>query len=118
MATSSSLNCVHDMALKHKWLREASLEFEETLTYLHREFGEPSVEKVYSDVEARIRLLQIFPNAGLHYKGLSYKGYKVRILHMKKSSIVYCHDNSTLFILAFWNNRSDDSAIADLLAEQ
>ena len=118
MVTNSSLNYVHDMALKHKWLKEASLELEETLTYLRSEFGEQSVKKVYSDVEARIRVLQIFPDAGLHYKGLWYKGHKVRILHMKKSSIVYCHDVETLFILAFWNNRSDDSAISDLLSKR
>ena len=35
---------------------------------------------------------------------------------MKRSSIIYCHDEETLYILAFWNNRCDDSIIVDILS--
>ena len=62
------------MALKHKWLTEASLEFERTLDYVRREFGMRTVKKVYSEVSDNIKVLKTFPNAGLHYKDLFYKG--------------------------------------------
>jgi len=104
------------MAFKHKWLTEASLEFERTLDYVRREFGTRTVKKVYSEVADNIKVLKTFPKAGMHYKDLFYKGKEVRILHMKKSSIIYCYDEETLFILVFWNNRSDDAVIADILS--
>ncbi len=116
MVISSSLKCVHNMVLKHKWLKEASLEFESALEYVHREFGEHSVQKVYSEVSDCIKVLKTFPDAGLRYKDLSYKGKEVRIFHMKRSSVIYCHDEQTLFILAFWNNYNDDTIIADVLS--
>ena len=106
------------MALKHKWLKEAKLELFSTLDYIQSSFGEQTVQKVYSEVSARIRQLQDFPNSGLRYKDLSFKGYEVRISHMKKSSIIYCHDEETLYILAFWNNRCDDSIVTNLLASR
>lgn len=106
------------MALKHKWLKEANLELVSTLDYVESNFGERVVQKVYSDISACINQLQAFPNSGIRYKDLSYKGNDVRILHMKRSSIIYCHDDETLFILAFWNNLCDDSIIEDLLSSR
>lgn len=103
------------MVLRHEWLSEARAEFEATLDYVRQEFGNRIVENVYSDVLSWIRVLQTFPDAGQRYKDLLYKGCEVRILHMEKSSIIYCHDEETLYILAFWNNRRDDSVIADIL---
>ena len=43
---------VHDMVLKHKWLKEAKQEFLSTLDYIHSYFGEQTVQKVYSEVSA------------------------------------------------------------------
>ena len=108
----------HDMVLRHKWIREAQQEFEDTLDYVLREFGEQTVRKLYSRVSERINILRAFPNAGTRYRDLSYKGNWVRILHMKRSSIIYCYDKETLYILAFWNNRSDDSHVEDILSER
>lgn len=106
------------MALKHKWLKEANQELLSTLDYIQSYFGEQTVQIVYYKVSARIKQLQEFPDSGLRYKDLSYKGNKVRISHMKRSSIIYCHDEETLYILAFWNNRCDDSTITNLLASR
>jgi len=103
------------MALKNEWFVEARLELEETLDYVRREFGERSGEKLYADVVSRVHLLQTFPDVGHRYKDLFYEGKKVRILHMKKNSIIYCHDDNTVFILAFRNNHRDDSVIADII---
>lgn len=110
-----SRKSVHDMALRHKWIKEAQEEFESTLDYVLHEFGKQSVQKVYSEVSARINLLQANPNAGMRYRNLLYKGNEVRIFHMKRSSIIYCYDEETLYILAFWNNRRDDSLVASIL---
>ena len=118
MVMNVSRKFVHDMPLKHKWLKEANQELVSTLDYVQREFGERVVHKVYSDISARITQLQTFPNSGIRYKDLSYKGNEVRISHMKRSSIIYCHDDDTLFILAFWNNSCDDSKIDSLLTSR
>ena len=118
MVMSVSRIFVHDMALKHKWLKEANQELVSTLDYIESNFGERVVQKVYSDISARIKQLQAFPNSGMRYKDLSYKGNEVRISHMKRSSIIYCHDVETLYILAFWNNRCDDSIIDSLLTSR
>ena len=90
MVMSVSRKFVHDMALKHKWLKEANQELISTLDYIKSNFGERVVQKVFSDVSARIKQLQTFPNSGIRYKDLTYKGNEVRISHMKKvlSSIV------------------------------
>ena len=109
---------VHDMVLKHKWLKEAKQEFLSTLDYIQSYFGEQTVQNVYSEVSARIRQLQTFPDSGPRYKDLSFKGNEVRISHMKRSSIIYCHDEETLYILVFWNNRCDDSTVTGLLASR
>ena len=109
---------VHDMLLKHKWLKEANQELLSTLDYIQSYFAEQTVQKVYSEVSARIRQLQQLLDSGLRYKDLYFKGNEVRISHMKKSSIIYCHDEETLYILAFWNNCCDDSKITDLLASR
>ena len=106
------------MALRHKWLKEAQTELDETIEYVFREFGERVAERVYAEVKACVYRLTEFPDLGLRYKDLFYHENEVRILHMRKSSIIYCHDNETLFILSFWNNRRDDSKIEELLAER
>ena len=106
------------MALRHQWLSSAENELNETLAYVFREFGERSAEKVYIEAEKRVKQLCIFPDSGLRYKDLYYEGKEVRILHMRKSSIIYCHDDQILYILAFWNNRYDDTSAADLLSER
>lgn len=103
------------MALRYKWLKEAQTELDETINYVFREFGERVAESVYAEVKACVYKLTEFPDSGLRYKDLSYQGKEVRILHMRKSSIIYCHDNETLYILSFWNNRRDDSKIEELL---
>lgn len=106
------------MALKHQWHSCAEIELNETLAYVFHEFGEKSAEKVYAEVQMRVKQLCIFPDSGLRYTDLYYKDKEVRILHMKKSSIIYCHDNKTLFVLAFWNNRNDDTNATEVLLKR
>ena len=106
------------MALKHQWHSQAQIELDETLDYAFREFGERTAEKLYVEVQKRVKQLCIFPDSGLRYKDLYYKDKEVRILHMKRSSIIYCHDNKTLFVLAFWNNRNDDTNATEMLSER
>lgn len=97
------------MALKHQWHNQARIELDETLSYVFCEFGEKSAEKLFAEVENRVTQLCHFPDSGVRYRDLYYMGKEVRILHMRKSSIIYCHDDKTLSILAFWNNRNDDT---------
>ena len=106
------------MALKHQWHNQAQIELDETLAYVFREFGEGTAEKVYVEVEKRVRQLCTFPDSGIRYKDLFYNDREVRILHMRKSSIIYCHDNEMLYILAFWNNRNDDTHASEMLSDR
>ena len=77
-----------------------------------------SAEKVYAEVKQRVGQLCVFPDSRMRYKDLFYMDKEVRILHMRRSSIIYCHDEETLFILAFWNNRNDDTSVIELLSER
>lgn len=106
------------MALKHQWHDQARIELDETMAYVFREFGERTAETVYVEVEKRVRQLCAFPDSGMRYKDLFYNDKEVRILHMRKSSIIYCHDDVTVFILAFWNNRNDDTNATGMLSER
>ena len=106
------------MALRHQWHNQAQMELDESLAYVFREFGERSAEKAYIEVVSRVNQLCTFPDSGMRYKDLYYNGKEVRILHMRKSSIIYCHDDITLFVLAFWNNRNDDTNSAVMLSER
>ena len=106
------------MALRHRWFSQAEAEFTETLAYLFCEFGERSAEKLCIEVEKRVGQLCVFPDSGMRYKDLYYMGKEVRILHMRKSSIIYCHDEEALYVLAFWNNRNDDTSVTELLSER
>ena len=101
------------MALKHSWHIQAQTDFNDTLAYIFREFGEKSAEKYFFDVLERIDMLCVFPEAGLRYKDLIFLGNEVRIFHMRKTSIVYCHDDTTLYVIAFWNNRSADKTLPE-----
>ena len=106
------------MALRHRWHSQARMELDETLAYVFREFGEKSAEKVYVEVEKRVNQLCAFPDSGMRYKDLFYNDKEVRILHMRKSSIIYCHDDEMLYILAFWNNRNNDANATEMLSER
>ena len=97
------------MALRHQWHNQAQIELEETLFYVFREFGERSFEKVYAEVKQQVGQLCLFPDSGTHYKDLFYKGKEVKIVHIYQSSIIYYHDEETLFILAFGNNKKNDT---------
>ena len=57
MVMNVSQKYVHDMALKHKWLKEANQELLSTLDYIQSYFGEQTVQIVYSKVSARIKQL-------------------------------------------------------------
>ena len=103
------------MALKHKWLEDAQTELNETLVYVSREFGERVAERVYTEVKDCAQRLTRFPDMGIRYKDLFYKGNEVRVFHLRKSSIIYCYDNETLIILSIWNNHRDDSKIEEAL---
>lgn len=106
------------MALRHLWHSQARMELNETLAYVFREFGAKSAEKVFDEVKKRVRQLCAFPDSGMRYKDLFYDDKEVKILHMRKSSIIYCHNDKMLYILAFWNNRSDDTIVTGLLSER
>ena len=116
MVRLDSHNYKNVMVLKHIWHNKAWIEFEDTLAYIHQEFGQHTTERVYNEVVTRVRQLCIFPKTGIKYEDLYYKDHEVRILHMRKASIIYCYDDETLFILSYWNNRRNPRELIELLS--
>ena len=116
MEKMESANCGNVMVLRHIWHRQAWVEFEDTVTYIHDAFGKGTAERVFNDVVARVRQLCLFPKSGLRYKDLYHRGNEVRILHMRKASNIYCYDEGTLYILSYWVNRRNPDGLIELLA--
>ena len=104
------------MALRHVWHRQAWGELEDTVAYIQDAFGKGTAERVFNEVVARVRQLCLFPKSGIRYKDLYHESNEVRILHMRKASIIFCYDDETLFILAYWNNRRSPNELIELLA--
>ncbi len=105
------------MALRHKWLDAAQTELDATVDYVFLEFGDRVANRVYVEIMTCVERLTLYPDLGLRYKDLFYKGNEVKIFHLKKSSIIYCHDKETVYILSLKNNYHD-SGIRDLLSRR
>lgn len=48
-------------------------------------------------------------------RGLGLSGYEMRMLHIKKVTIVYAIVNNTIEILYVWNNQQDPNRLGKVL---
>ena len=71
--------------------------------------------KVYDDLMKRVSQLQTFPKIGVRCEDLDYQGYEMRMLHIKKVTIVYAIVNNTIEILYVWNNQQDPNRLGKVL---
>ncbi len=55
------------------------------------------------------------PRIGVRHEDLDYHGYEMRMLHVKKVSIVYAIIGQTVQILYVWNNLQDPKRLAKVL---
>ena len=63
----------------------------------------------------RVSQLQTFPKIGIRFEDLDYHGYEMRMLHVKKVTIVYAIVNNTVEILYVWNNQQDPIRLGKVL---
>lgn len=103
------------MAYKIMWLDEARQSLDAEMEYVYAEFGQLTLAKVYDDLMKRVSQLQTFPKIGVRCEDLDYQGYEMRILHIKKVSIVYAIVNNTIEILYVWNNQQDPNRLGKVL---
>ena len=59
------------------------------MEYVFAEFGQETLAKVYDNLMERVSQLQVFPRIGVRREDLDYQGYEMRMLHVKKISVVY-----------------------------
>lgn len=106
------------MVLKDSWLDQARLDFNAEVEYVYNEFGSKAAEKAYRKVLEGVDNLCHFPGIGRRYEKLSYKGNEVHALVLKQVSIIYCHYDDVLKIVAVWNNYQDPEQLKEVLAER
>ncbi len=106
------------MAYKIIWLDEARQSLDAEMEYVCAEFGQLTLAKVYDDLIRRVSQLQTFPKIGVRCEDLDYHGYEMRMLHVKKVTIVYAIVNNTIEILYVWNNQQDPNRLGKVLGLQ
>ena len=103
------------MALKVDWVDAARDDLNTELEYVFDNFGSSAAERAYQKVEKDIEKLRSFPKMGKVYEDVNYHGEEVRSFSMRQTSIIYCKQENSLLIIALWNNRRDDSKLADVI---
>ena len=98
-----------------EWLDEARSSLDAEMEYVFVEFGRNTLTKVYNNLMERVSQLQIFPRIGIRCEDLDYRGYEMRMLHIKKVSVVYAITENTVKILYVWNNQQDPERLAEML---
>ena len=115
MAKQDSHKFVKDMAYKYRWLSQALDDMSHEIGYVYAEFGEKSARKAESVLRQRVDYLCTFPNLGMNYEGLTFRGNEVRIMHIKKVSIIYCVEDDVITLIAIWNNRRDENTLETMI---
>ena len=77
------------MAYKYRWLSQALDDMSHEIGYVYAEFGEKSARKAESVIRQRVDYLCTFPNLGMNYEGLTFRGNEVRIMQIKKESFLF-----------------------------
>ena len=93
------------------WLDEARLSLDAEMEYVYAEFGRHTLARVYDELMERVSQLQNFPRIGIRCEDLDYHGYEMRLLNMKKVTVVYAIVSDTIQILYIWNNQQDPNKL-------
>lgn len=103
------------MVYRIEWLDEARQSLDTEMEYVFAEFGQKTLVKAYNDLMERVSQLQIFPRIGVRCEDLDYHGYEIRMLHVKKVTVVYAIIDQTVQILYIWNNQRDPGRLVEVL---
>lgn len=86
------------MAYEIIWLDEARKSFDAEMEYVYSNFGLLTLSEVYDDLHERVNQLKLFPRIGVRHEDLDYHGYEMRMLHIKRVSVVYAIIGQTVQI--------------------
>lgn len=103
------------MVYNIEWLDDARSSLDAEMEYVFAEFGRNTLSKVYNNLMERVSQLQIFPRIGVRCEDLDYRGYEIRMLYVKKVSVVYAITDQTIKILYIWNNQQDPGRLGEVL---
>lgn len=106
------------MAYEIIWLDEARKSLDAEMEYVFSNFGLLTLSEVYGDLCERVDQLKLFPRIGVRHEDLDYHGYEMRMLHVKKVSVVYAIIGQTVQILYVWNNLQDPKRLAKVLSSK
>ena len=107
------------MAFEMAWLESARRELDAEIEYVYSEFGEDSARRARTKIKEAVDPLDTFPNFGMRCDGFIYRGYEVRMIHVRQLTIFYSFDEMSLVtILAVWNNYQDPNKINELLGSK
>lgn len=104
------------MVLKVDWVDASRDDLNSELEYVFNELGSSVAENAFQKVLKSIEKLRSFPKMGKDYDNIHYHGNVVRSFSMRQISIIYCQQDNCLMIVALWNNRRDDTQLADVIA--
>ena len=104
------------MVYKYRWLSEALDDMFNEIDYVAKEFGLKTARQVENRVHERILQLCQFPYSGVRYEeDVLYKGYEVRILHIRQISLIYSFDEEMITLIAVWNNYQNPNSLNEVI---
>lgn len=104
------------MASEIEWLESALKDLDKEIEYVNNEFGYLVAQKVYQKIMDHIGLLASFPQMGMKYEDMTFKGYEVRKLPIQQLTVFYSQQDNKVTVLAVWNNYQDSDNIPSFLA--
>ena len=104
------------MACNYRWLDKALDDMSQEIGYVFSQFGVKAAQRAEARIHDGVRQLCQFPNSGVRYEEMSYKGSPVRILHLRQISLIYAVEDELITIIAVWNNFQNPDHLRDVIA--
>ena len=103
------------MAYKYKWLSLALEDLSQEIGYVYDEFGLAAARRAEVQIHDGVRQLCQFPKSGVRYDGLHYHENEVRVLHLRKVSIIYSFEDDVIILIAIWNNYQNPNRLQSVI---
>ena len=104
------------MACKYRWLSEALDDMAHEIEYEREEFGLKAAQRTESKVREGIRQLCEFPYSGVRYEeDLFYNGQEVRVLHLRRISVIYSVEDEMITLIAVWSNYQNPDRLNEII---
>ncbi|PTQ93150.1 plasmid stabilization system protein ParE [Mucilaginibacter yixingensis] len=91
------------MARSIKWSPRAKKRYQQVLDYLQENWGDRVVQKFIERTDKVLYTIAAYPYA---YEASSEKIIRKAVIG-KQNSVIYRIDNTSIYLLTFWDNRQD-----------